>query len=339
MDQQQILTLCGIEESLRRLIGLYCTQHPTEKEITDWFSGVELDALRPEASCMAAAVSAGCDCAGVPQALIPRLKGIGRYVHALNSGMTAGLCALGKQFRQAGIPAVLFGSTAVHLGYPEPPRRHIWQAQISVPEGDFSQAVELAERAGFLIELTPFGADARRGNTQRVFIRRDADPEQETTALTVGGVSFQLPGSATLLVSLSQGIFQLLSGAAPGAKLIPWIMDLHCIIGAEPDWKAAAATAGERGTASQVRLVLELYNSLAPNILAGEITALFGTADTAAQLAQLLLQYRTIKPGSARLKRLWLSARIRNVDLPSAVPGLFLKDLCRAVVRKLTPGN
>lgn len=339
MDQRQIITLCGMEESLCRLIELYGMRHPSEREIADWFSGVEFESLRPEVSCMAAALSAARDYAGVPQELIPRLRGISRYVHTLNSGMTAGLCALGKRFQEAGIPAVLLGSTAVHLGYPEPPRRHIWQMQITVPAEDFSQAVELAERAGFLIELTPFGADARRGNTQRVFIRRDADPAGEAAALTVGGVSFLLPGSAELLVSLGQAVFQLLSGKAPGAKLIPWIMDLHCVIGADPDWNGAAAAAAERGTASQVRLVLELYNSLIPNTLTGEILDLFGTAEHTAQLAQLLPKYRSLKPGSAKLKRLWLSTRIRNVDSPSAVPGLFFRALCRAGVRKLTPGN
>lgn len=339
MDQQQITTLCGMEESLCRLIGLYGTQHPSEEEIADWFSEIEFEALRPEVSCMAAAMSAVNDYKGVPSSLIPRLRGISRYVHTLNSGMTAGLCALGIRLQEAGIPAVLLGSAAVHLGYPVPPRRHIWQTQISVPAGDFSQAVELAERTGFLIELTPFGAAARRGNTQRVFIRRDADPAGEATPLTVGGVSFLLPGSAELLVSLGQTVFQLLSSEAPGAKLIPWIMDLHCVITADPDWKGAAAVAAERGTATQVRLVLELYNSLIPNTLTGEILDFFGTEEYTAQLAQLLPEYRNIKPGSARLKRLWLSTRIRNADSPSAVPGHFLRDLGRAVARKLTPGN
>lgn len=337
MDQRQITALCGMEESLCRLVGLYGTRQPSDKDVADWFSGVEFEALRPEVSCMAAAVSADCDYAGVPQALIPRLKGISRYVHALNSGMTAGLCALGKRFNEANIPVLLPGSTAVHLGYPEPPRRHIWQTQISVPEGDFSQAVELAERAGFFIALTPFSADARRGNTQRILIRRDAKPAQEAAARTVGGVSFLLPGSGELLVSLSEAVFWVLSGAAPGAKLIPWIMDLHCVIGAAPDWKGAAVAAAERRTASQVRLILELYNSLIPNALTGEILDLFGAAEHTAQLAQLLLKYRKIRPGSARLKRLWLSTRIRNVDSSSAVPGIFFRELCRAAARKLTP--
>lgn len=337
MDRQQVIALSGMDGSLCSLIGLYCAEHPSEKAVENWFSGIEFEALRPEASCMAAAMAAANDYRGAPEMLLPRLRGIIRYVHTLNSGMAAGLCALGKRFNEANIPAVLLGSTAVHFSYPEPPRRHIWQTQISVPEGDFSQAVELAERTGFLIELTPFGADARRGNTQRVFIRRDAKPGQQAAALTVGGTSFLLPGSAELLVSLSETVFRILSGEAPGAKLIPWIMDLHCMIAAGPDWNEAAAAAVKEGTSVQVRLVLELYNSLARNILPREILDLFGTEAAAVRLEQLLPQYRAIKPGSDKLRRLWLSARIRNADSPSAALGAFLKALCRAATRKLTP--
>lgn len=337
MEQQQTIALCGMDKSLCQLVALYCMQHPSEADIRNWFSGITFESLRPEASCMAAALSAACSYTGVPQELIPRLRGIIRYVHTLNSGMAAGVCALGKQFNEANIRAVLLGSTAVHLGYPDPPQRHIWQMQIRVPEEHFSQAVELAERAGFRIELTSRGADARRGNTQRVFIHRDAGPAQKATQLTVGDISFLLPGSGELAISLSEAVFWILQDSAPGAKLLPWLMDLHCVVTSAPNWEDAAAIAAERKTSGQIRLVLELYNSLMPNTLTEEILDLFGTENTGAQLERLLLEYRDIKPGSARLKRLWLSTRIRNMDSPGKVPGIFFRDLCRAAARKLTP--
>lgn len=339
MDQQQITTLCGMEDSLCRLIGLYCMQHPSEKEITDWFSEIEFEALRPEVSCMAAAVAAVNDYQGAPLELVPRLRGINRYVHTLNSGMTAGLCALGKRFNEANILAVLLGSTAVHLGYPEPPRRHIWQTEISVSEADFSQAVALAEHAGFVIEQTPYSATARCGNTQCVLIRKGREYAQRVTDLTVNGVSFLIPCNSELLVSLAEMVFQALSDTGTGAKLIPWIMDLHCVIASTADWKAAAAVAAKRGTASQVRLVLEMYCSLAPNILTGEVLDLFGARDATVRLAQLLLECRDLKPGSARLKRLWLSAQIKNGNSRSAALGAFFKELYRVGIRKLTPGS
>ena len=299
MDQQQIMRLCDMEQSLCRLLGLYCMQHPSEKEIADWFAGIEFEVLRPEASYMAAAMAAANDYKGVPLEPIPRLRGILRYVHTLNSGMTAGLCVLGKQLNEAGIPAVLLESTAVHLGYPKPPRRHMWQTEIGVSEADFLRAAALAEHAGFVVEQTPYSATARCGNTQCVLIHKGMEYTREATDLTVNGVSFLLPDSAELLVGLTETMFQVLS-AGSGAKLLPWIMDLHCVIASTTDWEAAAAAATERGTAGQVRLVLELYNSLASNILDGGILNLFGTEDTVLRLAQLLLEYRELKPGKER---------------------------------------
>lgn len=339
MEQQQIITLCGMEDSVRRLIGLYCMQCPPEKEIADWFSLVELEALRPEVSCMAAAMAAANDYVGTPLNLVPRLRGILRYVHTLNSGMMAGLCALGKQLNEADIPALLIGSTAVHLGYPEPARRHIWHTQIGVPETDFPRAAALAAAAGFTVQHNPYSVTARCGNTQCVLIQKGMDSAPGATKLLVNGVPFLMPCSAELLVSLAEAMYQALATTESGAKLIPWIMDLHCVITANPDWNSIAAVAAKRGTCSQVRLILELYNSLAPNVLAGEVMNLFGTEDTAAHLAQLFLKYRNIQPGRARLKRLWLSARINSGGSLSKAVGAFLKVLGRVGIQKLTPGS
>lgn len=337
MDQQQVTALCGMEESLCRLIRLYGMRHPSEPEIADWFSGIEFEALRPEASCMAAAMASANDYMGTPGELIPRLRGIMKYVHTLNSGMTAGLCSVGKLYREAGIPAVLHGGTAVHLGCPDRPRRHIWHTEIHVSEADFPRAAALAEQAGFTVERTPYSATARQGNTQCILIRKGMAHTRGAAELTVSGVPFLMPCSAALLVSLSEAVFQLLSGAAPGAKLIPWIMDLHCVIGSDPDWNGAAAVAAERETAPQLRLVLELYNSLIPDTLTGEILDLFGTGAHTAQLARLLQEYRDINSGGSGWKRRWISARLRSGGSSSAALGLLFRTARQALVRKLTP--
>jgi len=339
MDQQKTAALCGMEESVCRLIELYCRLCPSVKEMTDWFSGIQFDVLRPEVSCMAAAMAAARDYNGAPLDLVPRLRGILRYVHTLNSGMTAGLCALGKQFNAAGIPAVLLGSTAVHLRYPNPPRRHMWQTEIGVSAADFPRVAALAEQAGFDVKQTPYSITARCGNTQCVLIRKGIEYVQGTTDLTVNGVLFLLPSSGELLADLAEAVFQVLTGPAPGAKLIPWIMDLHGVITSTADWKSAASAAAARGTVGRVRLVLELYHSLVPNTLTGEVLNLFGTGDHTARLAQLLLEYRDLKPGRFRLKRSWFSALLKSEGAPLAALGLLLKSLQQALGQKITLKN
>lgn len=339
LNQPQTIALCGMDKSLRTLVGLYCTEQPNKEQIANWFAGIELDALRPEVSCMAAAMAAASDYNGTPAELVPRLRGIIRYVHTLNSGMTAGLCILGKQLNEAKIPAVLLAHAAVHLGYPKPPCRHIWQMQLSVPKVDFPRAAPLAAQAGFAVEQTPYSATARCGSTQCVLIRNGVEFVQETTALTIGGVSFLMPSRGELIVDLVEAVFQLLFGAEPGAKLIPWLMDLHSVITADPDWISTASAAADRGCASHVRLVLELYHTLVPNALSEEILSLFGTDAQTVRLAQLLLEYRKRNSESSKWKRLWLLERLKNEGSIIAALIPFMKALWQRGVRKLTPGS
>ncbi len=314
MDRKQALALWCIEDSVRSLIELYCTEQPTEAQIAGWFSGINFEALRPEVSCMAAAVSTLQSYAGVPKELIPRLRGIMKYVHTLNSGMTAGLLSLGKQCNQAQLPVMLLGGTAIHFSNPNPPRRHMWRMEIGISEDRFAQVVELAKETGFAVEQTPYSATARSGNTQCIFIRKGTESPQNASPLTVSGVSFLLPCSADLLVSFAQTAFETLFTMESGIKLLPWLMDFHCLVEGKPDWKAVAAVAKERSLSAQVRLILELYCTVAPSSAVEAALPLFGTEAQSAKLGQLLLKYR--KPGCSALKRRWLSGQIRTGASP-----------------------
>lgn len=337
MDQQTITALCGMDESARKLIALYCGKLLSEQDLADWFAEIKFEALKPEVSGMAAAIAVAQDYNGAPPELVPRLRGIMRYVHTLNSGMAAGLCALSKRYNEAGIPVVLLGGTAVHLGYSEPPRRHIWQMEIGVSESDFSQAVKLASDEGFTVQKTAYNAIARSGNTQCVVIRKGVGLTQEISSLTANGVLFQIPDRSELLVCIAETVFLSLFGAAPGTKLMPQIADLHRVIAEEPDWERTAAIAKGRNTAGHVRLVLDLYYSLAATAPGTNVLDLFSTEDTPERLVQLLPKYRKLKPGSSKLKRLWISTQIKTGAPQSVALKVFLKDLSAAVARKLTP--
>lgn len=336
MDKQ-LLTLCGMDESVYNLIRLYCTQHACEQETADWFSGIDFEALWPEVSCLAAAMAADRDYRGTPREVTPRLQGIVRYVHTLNLGMTAGLCALGKSFQQAGIPMQLLGHTAIHSGYPKPPTRHMWQAEFAVSEADFPRAAALAEEAGYAVQQTLYSITARQGNTQCVVIRKGMKYSQNPTTVTIGGVSFLLPSSGELILLLTDTCIKTLSGPKADIHLIPWLMDLHCVITAGPDWGEAAAIAEKLGTANQVRLVLELYNTLTPDRLPEGVLEWFGSGAASEKLALRLSKYRSLKPGS--VKRLWLHTQISNADSPAKVPWLFAKTAFRVVVQKLISRN
>lgn len=336
MTQQQISKLCDIDGYMYRLISLYCADHPSEKEIADWFSAIDFEALRPEISCMAAIVSSANGYCGVPEALIPRLKGILKYVHTLNSSMTAGLCALGKHLSAAGIPFTLLRRSAVQLHYPNAPQRHIWEMQIGVSEADFSHIAALAGEAGFTAHQEPYHILLQRGNAQSINVFKLAAQEETADTITVGGVVFHVPSSEHLTVSLADATFGALSRFG-GATLVPWIMDLHCVITNGVNWEHVAAIANKQGIASRVRLVLEIYDQLIPDVLPKDMINTLCPEKKTIRLAKSVIPYRTIKPKRNRLKRLWCSAWVHHNDNPKAALRAFCLGILRGIRKKITP--
>lgn len=334
MEQTQFAELCGIDRSLRMLIDLYRTEHPSEKDIAKYFRAIEFEALRPEVSCMAAMMCSACDYTGVPQELIPRLRGIVKYVHTLNSGMTAGLCMLGKLWAQEGISVMLLRDTAVRLGYPGCSRRYMWQTTVSIPEKDYVRGVQMAANAGFKIEQRPTCAVARSGNTQCVSICKGMESCRATSTVTVGSTAFLMPGPPELTVSLAAEIFNTLTGSDTGARLIPWFMDLHGVIMASCNWNAVAAAAKQRKISARIRLALEVYNWLVPGALSAAELNLFATGEHASHLAQAIQKYRNLPPGKS-LNRQWLSAKIKAPDALAPAWVILCKDLLCGGIRKV----
>lgn len=342
MDQEKMTALCRMDASLQTLFRLYCREHPSEQEIGEWFSGIDFEALRPEASCMAAMLSAAANYAGVPQEVSPRLRGITKYVHTLNTGMIAGLCALEKRYNEAGICALVHKRAAIHLGYPDHPLQHIWQTEISVSREEYAKAAALAEAEGYAVTKTELCTIARKGHTQCVAIYKraeDGDLLRSASLQTAGGASFLLPGSESLLVHYAETVFHLMAHTGAGAGLLPWLADLRCVLQADPDLSAAAAIAEARGTASQVRLVLALYGQLAPGAVTQQTLDSFATEAKADALADAALAYIRIPPKKRRIQRIWLTAKMRSADAPERTWAAFTGTLLQKAVRKLTPGN
>ena len=333
MDWKQAAALCGMDSALCTLAELYCRQDAPEEEIAAWFAGIRFEALRPEASGMAAAMAASRNYAGVPAALIPRLRGIIKYVHTLNAGMTAGLYSLGGLLRDAGIPMVLLGGTAVHFGCPQAPVRHLWRMQLGVSEGDFRRVEELAAKAGFTVEATPWCVTARKENTQCVAIVRGAEG---AGALTTGGISFRMPSQAELLTGMADTLFQFFLDKSPGAKLLPWIMDLRCVLSWISDWEQTAALCAKQGQAARVRFMLQWYAGISGQELPQSLLDLFGTDRETRRLERLLGSCRRCGDKGHRWKRLWLSARIRCPENSLSAAKIFVSALKRAIKRRIS---
>lgn len=101
---QDILSLCGLGEPARNLAEIYCKENISHQALHTWFTSVDFEKLLPQITCMASAAGKLTDFSGVPEDVIPRLRGIIRYVHTLNSGMLAGVWAVCAKMNEAGIP-------------------------------------------------------------------------------------------------------------------------------------------------------------------------------------------------------------------------------------------
>lgn len=336
MNLEQLAKSCEINESLGRLIELYCMDAPTENEIEDWFSTVDFEALRPEASCMAAAMADKNGCCGVQKTLIPRLEGIKRYVYTLNWGMTAGLCALGRQLAKEGTIAYLCDGTAVRFGCCEPPKRQIWQMQIGVC-GDLQRLADIAKRAGFEVSATPYTLVCKNKSSQCVLVKRLEKPFERAKTVAVGSTQFLLPDASLVLISLANVGFELLRDIKQGEKLLPWIMDMHCVIRGITDWQQVSLDAKRQSACERVRLMLELYGYLAPDALPTGVTALFGNEKKVKRLIKLLIKYRSLE--NHRLRRLWVLSKITSHGSLLATLKAFFGALSLSLRVRLTRRN
>lgn len=337
LQNSKLSQLCGLDSQTQVLLQLY-HETPDADKVARWFDSVLFETLRPEVTCLAAAMGAGSEYAGIPGSQAPRLRGLMKYVHTLNAGMCAGLFSLGPSFQAAGITPLLMRSTAVHLGYPAAPQHHLWQLEVAVPPKQYTQAAKLAADAGFTLTRKPDSITARSGSTRcLVLYRQDDFFLQGVKELHAGNMTLLLPDSGLLLIMLAEELIRLLLCRVSGPGLIPLLMDLRCIIQQTTDWQAVAATAGVRGCRCRMQLVLSLCKELMPGLISAELISLFSSPTTTDRLCDQLLAFRTMAPGQQRLKKHWLLAKIQSADHPGHTAGCFFRDLLRAAAVRISP--
>ena len=173
--------------------------------------------------------------------LIPRLRGIVKYVHTLNSGMVSGVCLLGSACNQAQIPILLLEETALYMQYADAPQRHLWQMYIGVPAKQHEKVLNLARENGFTVECYSNTAVARQGVTRQIVIRSVEDNSylwDGAEKLKKGNAVFLCPTAATMLLEEHQRTFRALTKPNPRVSLVRWSMDMKILLErlSDEDW-------------------------------------------------------------------------------------------------------
>lgn len=336
MQYQKLLKLCGMKKNMCTLFQLYTSLNPEPTAINRWFSEIDFEALPSEMSAMAASIGADTDYAGVPESLVNRLRGISRYIHTLNTGMAAGLCALNKQCNRHGLQLLLSRSSAIQMSIPEHPARSLWHMDTVISEQDFDQVIQIAEDLGYSITKTTCEAIAKKGNTQSIHIQKSSVHRMNTTILAVNGTEFLIPTKEELLVDLCEAATETLSRPDSPSRLLPWLMDIHSLIQSGIDEKQANIIALERRAAAKVQLILLIYHQTSEPAVHSQTPFRFSSDAKALRLANRLQAYRSLRPEGFRLRRHWLYWQIQLADSPIKAFLNFHKSLLHHIAIKLT---
>ena len=328
MTNQMLFDLCHFDEATVSLSALYCGT-PDLPKLSAWLSAADFDALPSDLTCMAAGAVAE-DYSQVPSALVPRLRGLLKYVHTLNSGMTAGLLSLATALHKEGIALLLLEDTALSLCMGS--RRQLWQLRVGVCKKDYNRAVEIAHAGGWVGEASPWAATLKQSTARQITLfpfAQDSYVWENTTTLQKGSIPLLCPEPAALLMGLCQLGFRALTKQNPRVAMVHWAMDMKLLLSSfeERHWQRALHLAQQENACCHVGLLLRIYAALSESALCADA---FCGPKEAETTAKLLEAFRTCPETGKKFKRLILLYRLRRPDsLPAA-----LKLLAREVLKK-----
>ena len=330
MLHQQLVELCGFDNATHQLTGLYCSG--PAQELKNWFDSVDFEKLPPEVTCMAAVAGSSAQFEGVPQPLIPRLRGIIKYVHTLNSGMMAGVCALAAALNRADLPVLLLEDTALYMHHAELPQRHLWQMCIGVRTRDYAQTLNIARECGFTVETFPNAASLRQGVTRQITVIPVDDASylwHGAQELKKGNAVFLCPESAAILIEISQRAFRSLTKQTARVAMVRWCMDVKLLseLMTDADWLRAVQIAKGEHACSHMNLLFAAYRAITGADLPQ--TALFGNGRDVRRTLRLLHALRRCPETGHRIRRRYLLCRLRRPDSMVHSCAIFLKGVLR----------
>lgn len=338
MLQQNLSELCELDPITQRLTELYCRKELCCRRLETWFSKVDIEALPSETTCMAAVAGARCHFESVPSTEIPRLRGIIKYVHTLNSGMMAGVCMIGNALNRAGIDVLLLEDAALYVTFPDAPQHHLWQIRIGVRRRDFEKAVDLIRSAGFEVEKFVYAALANQGVTRQVFIISCDDDShlwQNTVQVKKGTVAFLCPTLGATFIEISKNEFRALTKPNPRAVTVRWCMDMKSLVErmTAEDWQQAAKIAENEHANGHVRLLMEVFSALSDDETVKNKKELFHWSSNIEKISKLLLRHRNLPKTGHRLQKAFLRCRLRRPDSVIKSYNLFLQQIIKKLAR------
>jgi hypothetical protein len=280
----------NLDKKDRELIGLCYRDTVTADEVANYFDGIVFEESQYDLCCLIAQMCARHKYAGVPKHLVPKIRGLTRYLTTINALRVVELFKFLKRLNQADIPVMLTKGVAIRVGYYPQIIRYMADTDIYVEEKNFFGAVGLAKDYGCEGRLAYHSIDLKKGSLavdiHRVFVKEllngadSAGIWQRATKTDQNGVSFYIPSREDMVVQIVvSGFYNVIESAwDQGRKHIKWIIDLlpFLLDAKQADWERIILISEQLKISEQIKPMLLALNDILPQSLdTGKILGYF----------------------------------------------------------------
>lgn len=139
----------NLSEKHLDLLQLFFKSNVSQEELADFFLGIDIEKQGLEKASLIAHLCIKTNYQGVPENLVPRIKGILKFWISHNARLMMNALELIRTYNQQEIPVLLCKGAAMRLGYMPKVSRNMWDVDITVPVEKYREAVLLATDTGY----------------------------------------------------------------------------------------------------------------------------------------------------------------------------------------------
>ena len=270
--RKDLVSRCELSQIQVNIARLYSVVYPDPVEVEKVFDELNFNTLSSEESLMLAQAVEKNGFLGVPEKLLPRVKGVISYHVVKNTVVMCETAKLIGVLKEEGVNVLLCKGTAIKCLYGPNRVRHMWDADFSVKKEQYEQAISIARNNGYEGIAARHSVDLRgkSGNLadiHQIFMRELLLTGD--TAVWSRAVSGSFYGQDVSVPCREDLVIQLLTNAALDFAQQPapfkWVADMVNLL-PKCDFDKLIACARELGVGAQTAFVLRILRPVLPEL-------------------------------------------------------------------------
>jgi len=276
--ESQFIKQLNLDKKDRALIRLCYKDNVDPHEIAAYFDGLIFEACQYDLCCLIALMCSKHNYAGTPEPLIPKIKGLVRYLASMNACRIVELFNFIKEVNQADIPIMLTKGAALRVWYYPKTIRYMADTDVYVAGKDFGRTVQLAKDYGCEGILDFHSIDLKKGplavDVHRVFVKEllnGANPDgiwDRAIKASKNGVSFYIPSREDIVLQILVTAFYnvLETSWDKDKKHVKWIIDILPFLLDEEkiDWEKLVMIAEQLKISDQIKTMINALGDILP---------------------------------------------------------------------------